>query len=122
VVTARLLRTVGLFNTGQQIYYESNEGRLSGGEWLGTITFWALVALGSVGVRRLSRNRMKIWPLLAMVLVVLIQTAGVYGSQRFRIAAEPSLVVLAAVGLLVAWPGLRRWLDRSLTNRSTMST
>jgi hypothetical protein len=51
-----------------------------------------------------------VWPLLAPAALVLVSTALVYGTPRFRAPAEPSVVVLAAVGAAVLlsrrWPAL----------------
>jgi hypothetical protein len=40
-----------------------------------------------------------LWPLLVPAVIVTIASAVTYGQTRFRVPAEPSLVVLAAVSL-----------------------
>jgi len=47
----------------------------------------------------LRRRRRLLWPLAATAVTVTIVAATTYGQQRFRIAAEPALLVLAAVAL-----------------------
>jgi hypothetical protein len=51
----------------------------------------------------LVRRRRVVWPLLATYVLVVVTTAVTYGNQRFRMAAEPATVVLAAVALV--WVG-----------------
>ena len=47
----------------------------------------------------LRRRRTVRWPLIVPMVIVTIASAVTYGQTRFRVPAEPSLVVLAAVGL-----------------------
>jgi FtsH-binding integral membrane protein len=58
-----------------------------------------------------------VWPLLSTAVVVALTTALTYGQQRFRIADEPSLVVLAAVSL-AAVVGARRRRPTKTTERT----
>jgi hypothetical protein len=48
-----------------------------------------------------------LWPLLATVITVTMVAALTYGQQRFRIAAEPSILVLAAAALVALWDRFR---------------
>jgi hypothetical protein len=66
-----------------------------------------LLPLALVGVVLLLRRRARVWPLLSTAVVVALTTALTYGQQRFRVADEPSLVVLAAVSV-AAVVGARR--------------
>jgi len=66
-----------------------------------------LLPLAVVGVVLLVRRRVRVWPLLSTAVVVVLTTAFTYGQQRFRIAAEPSLVVLAAVSIAAVVGGRR---------------
>jgi len=97
VATARVLRTWGLYSPGQQIDFESLEGRPRAWEWRGTIMYWVLLPFAVVGVAVLHKRRRLLWPLLAPALTVTIVAAMTYGLQRFRIAAEPAILVAAAV-------------------------
>jgi hypothetical protein len=51
---------------------------------------------------------MRQWPLLMPPLIVTVGTILAYGQTRFRVPAEPSLVVLAAVAIAALaarwWP------------------
>lgn len=107
VVGVREVRTWGLYAPRQQIDFESLEGRPQRWQGVGTVMYWVLLPLGVVGVVLLYRRRVRVWPLLSTVVVVALTTAFTYGQQRFRVAAEPSLVVLAAVSV-AAVVGYRR--------------
>ena len=50
-------------------------------------------------VRRRRTARHPRWPLVGLVLMVVTSVALTYGNQRFRVAAEPALLVFAAVAL-----------------------
>jgi 4-amino-4-deoxy-L-arabinose transferase-like glycosyltransferase len=104
VVPARVLRTFALWpDQAAQIRTESFEGRESEWQWAGTVGFWVLVPAAVVGVfatRRPGSSRRPLWPLAVPVAVVVVTSALTYGNQRFRIGAEPSSVVLAAVGVV----------------------
>jgi 4-amino-4-deoxy-L-arabinose transferase-like glycosyltransferase len=107
VVAVRELRTWGLYAPRQQIDFESLEGRPKGWQGLGTVMYWVLLPLAVVGAVLLCRRRARVWPLLSAGVVVVLTTALTYGQQRFRVAAEPSVVVLAAVSV-AAVVGYRR--------------
>ena len=107
VVGVRELRTFGLYAPRQQIDFESLEGRPKGWQGLGTVMYWVLLPLAVVGAVLLYRRRARVWPLLSAGVVVVLTTALTYGQQRFRVAAEPSVVVLAAVSV-AAVVGYRR--------------
>jgi predicted membrane metal-binding protein len=59
----------------------------------------ALLPLAAVGGIWLRRRRVRIWLLFTPVWVVVISAAVFYGTPRFRVPAEPTVVVLAAVGI-----------------------
>jgi hypothetical protein len=61
--------------------------------------FWPLVALAAAGVVVLRRRRVALLPLLVPIVVVTLDAAAFYGLVRFRVPAEVSIVVLAAIGL-----------------------
>jgi uncharacterized membrane protein YjgN (DUF898 family) len=107
VVGVRELRTWGLYAPRQQIDFESLEGRPKRWQAVGTVMYWVLLPFAVAGAVLLLRRRARVWPLLSTAVVVVLTTALTYGQQRFRIADEPSLVVLAAVSV-VAVVGHRR--------------
>jgi 4-amino-4-deoxy-L-arabinose transferase-like glycosyltransferase len=106
VAVVRALRTWGLYAPRQQIDFESLEGRPRSWQRLGTFMYWVLLPFAFAGATILRRRRRLGWPLVATAVTVTVLSASTYGQQRFRIAAEPALLVLAAVAL-VALTG--RW-------------
>jgi 4-amino-4-deoxy-L-arabinose transferase-like glycosyltransferase len=99
VAAVRELRTWGLYAPRQQIEFESLEGRPRRWQGVGTVMYWVLLPLAVAGTVLLVRRRARVWPLLSTAVVVSVTTALTYGQQRFRIAAEPAIVVLAAVAV-----------------------
>jgi len=99
VVAVRELRTWGLYAPRQQIEFESLEGRPRRWQGVGTVMYWVLLPLAVAGTVLLVRRRARVWPLVSTAVVVSVTTALTYGQQRFRTAAEPAIVVLAAVAL-----------------------
>lgn len=107
VAVVRVLRTWGLYAPGQQVDFESLEGRPRAWQMRGTVMYWILLPFAIAGAVLLRRRRRLVWPLLATAVTVTLVAASTYGQQRFRIAAEPALLVLAAVALHAAWQRLR---------------
>jgi 4-amino-4-deoxy-L-arabinose transferase-like glycosyltransferase len=99
VVGVRELRTWGLYAPRQQIEFEALEGRPRRWQGVGTVMYWVLLPLAVAGAIVLVRRRVRVWPLVSTAVVVSVTTALTYGQQRFRTAAEPAIVVLAAVSL-----------------------
>ncbi len=95
-----MLRTWGLYAPSQQVSFESLEGRPRAWQMRGTVMYWVLAPLAIVGVVLLRRRRRVLWPIVATALTVTVVAASTYGQQRFRIAAEPAILVLAAVTLV----------------------
>ena len=100
VAAARLLRSAGLFRPGQQIELEALEGRPISWERAGTYLDWVLYPFAAVGLYLLLRRRTGAWPLAAAVLSVLVSTLVTYGNQRFRIGAEPTILIAAAASIV----------------------
>ena len=110
----RALRAWGLYHTSQQIRYEAKEGRSELGQTLGTLFVWCLIPLAVVGgLRRRVVTAVPVWPLVVSVVVVVVNSVLTYGNQRLRMGAEPSMVVLATLGLIV----LARTLTRATTRQ-----
>ena len=65
------------------------------GLWL----YYALAVLAVFGIWRLWRRRIPISPLLSMAIVVTATAAMTFGVTRYRVPADVSLVVAAAVGV-----------------------
>jgi 4-amino-4-deoxy-L-arabinose transferase-like glycosyltransferase len=100
VALARLGRTFGVFRPGQQIELEALEGRPKGWERAGTWLEWALYPLAIGGAVVLVRRRAPVWPLAAALASVVVSTLVTYVNQRFRIGAEPAILVAAATALV----------------------
>ncbi|NQY55569.1 MAG: glycosyltransferase family 39 protein [Ilumatobacteraceae bacterium] len=105
VATLRVLRTAGVWDVRTQLFYESLEGRNYQWLWAGWIGWIVLAPAAVVGGALARRRRITIWPLVVPVGMVFALVVFTYGNQRFRVAAEPSVIVLAAVA---AAAGLRR--------------
>jgi 4-amino-4-deoxy-L-arabinose transferase-like glycosyltransferase len=123
VVLARVGRLLGVYAPGQLVNYAVGEGRPRWASYLGLVTFLLFLPLAVAGGRRLRRRRQPIWPLLAPVVLVVVAAALVYGTPRFRAPAEPTVVVLAAVGVagLLArrWPAWAPEPERSVAGPTT---
>jgi hypothetical protein len=121
VALARLGRSAGVFNVGQQVNLEILEGRERRWQWTGTVLWWvtlpfALGALVMLAKRsRAARRRGAApdtgpsWVIVAIPwAAVALTTVVTYGNQRFRIGLDATAIVLAL------------WcLDRLLTRRVT---
>ncbi len=101
VAAARLGRLLDVYRPWTQgVFYAGAEGRQPRFQRLGLLLYWLLLPFGIAGaVLLLRRRRAEAAVLLAPVALVLLVGVLVYGSTRFRTAAEPSLVVCAAVAL-----------------------
>jgi hypothetical protein len=106
VAVARWLRTFGLFRPGQQTELEALEGRPLDWERAGTFLYWLLAPLAIGGLVLLLRRHATVWPLVAALVTVTVSTVITYGTQRFRITAEPAIVVLAATALVAMGTGV----------------
>jgi 4-amino-4-deoxy-L-arabinose transferase-like glycosyltransferase len=72
-----------------------------------------LLPFAVAGAVLLLRRRARVWPLLSTAVVVVLTTALTYGQQRFRIADEPSLAVLAAVSVVAVVGRRHRHTERT---------
>ena len=91
------VRTFGLYEPKEQIDWESFEGRNVHWQVVGHRMFLVLLPLSVIGAVLLGRSRRPWWPLVAPVAVVVLTSAISYGNQRFRILAEPGILILRAV-------------------------
>jgi 4-amino-4-deoxy-L-arabinose transferase-like glycosyltransferase len=108
VEAARLGRTFELYRPREQARQEAFfEGRNLRVEQLGVACYYALVLLAAYGVVVLRRRDGPWAVLLAPFALVIGVTLISYGFTRLRVAAEPALVVLAAVALDAL--AARRW-------------
>jgi 4-amino-4-deoxy-L-arabinose transferase-like glycosyltransferase len=113
VAAVRVLRTWAAYAPRQQIDFESLEGRPRAWQLRGTVMYWILVPFAVAGAVVLRRRRRLLWPLAATAVTVTVVSAMTYGQQRFRIAAEPAILVLGAVALEAIWNAWRASRARS---------
>ena len=107
VVPVRMLRTWDLYQPRRQV--EFAESRAKWAQQAGVAAYFLLVPLAAVGALGLWRRaRPALLVLLSPAALVTISSAIGYGVPRFRHAFEPSLVVLAALGVVALAERRRR--------------
>jgi 4-amino-4-deoxy-L-arabinose transferase-like glycosyltransferase len=99
VVAARIGRMWSVFHLSQTVGADTGEGRPRWASYLGVAVLYALVALAIYGAVATRRRKIAIWPLVVPIVVVTVVMLAIAGVIRYRAAAEPSLVVLAALGI-----------------------
>jgi 4-amino-4-deoxy-L-arabinose transferase-like glycosyltransferase len=109
IAAIRLARVWDFYRPFQQVQYEFLEGRSRWASRAGLVFYYPTLLLALGGVLLLRRRRFSVWPFLAFAAMVSFVGLTVYGITRFRIAAEPALVVLAALSVDYA---LRRRAER----------
>ena len=98
----------GVYAPGTQLAYDVSEDGTGarGPKQVGQILNWVLLpfaCLGAIQLARRSRPRLAV--VVVPIAVVAINAAVFYGTTRLRMAAEPSIDVLASIGVL--WVGGR---------------
>ena len=121
-VLAREGRVWGVYAPGSELAFDDTEDLTGayGPKQAEQIVNWVLlpfVLLGAVILGRRSRRRLLV--VLVPVVVVALNAALFYGSTRLRVAAAPSIEVLAAVGAL--WVGGRFFARRERRTSITAS-
>jgi len=99
VLPARVLRTFGLFRPAQQLNIDRTEGRNHAASEAALLTCYGLLALSVFGGRALRRRRRSALVITVPLLLTLVVSLTAYGTTRFRIAADLTLVILAAVAI-----------------------
>ncbi|HWC37435.1 MAG TPA: glycosyltransferase family 39 protein, partial [Acidimicrobiales bacterium] len=106
VLAARVGRDWSLFRPQDAV--SETEGRPWWATEWGLAVYYPLLALAIGGAVVLWRRRAPVWPLLVPPIIVILSTAVSYGQLRFRVEAEPVLVVLASVALAAIFSRWRR--------------
>jgi 4-amino-4-deoxy-L-arabinose transferase-like glycosyltransferase len=108
VIAARWGRITHLFRPWQQSQLDTiPEGREPWIARTGLFTFYALMPLALAGALALRGRRAPVYPLLAPLLTVWITITIAFAQVRYRAAAEPAIVLLAAVALGALWDRAR---------------
>jgi 4-amino-4-deoxy-L-arabinose transferase-like glycosyltransferase len=105
VVVARIGRTWGLFHPGAMRSYGEREGRESWVTSAGLWFYYPLLLLAIAGIVVMRHRFDHLWQLLVPFVIVTLVSIATYGQTRFRVPAEPSLVVLAAIAIDAFFPG-----------------
>jgi 4-amino-4-deoxy-L-arabinose transferase-like glycosyltransferase len=103
VVLARIGRTWSLYRPGDMVHLNEGEDREPWATRLGLAAYYPMLLLAIAGGVELWRRRTAralLWALAVPLVIVTVNTAATYGQTRFRAGAEPSLVLLGAVGLV----------------------
>jgi 4-amino-4-deoxy-L-arabinose transferase-like glycosyltransferase len=107
---ARVVRLWSIGWLGQIANEGVAEGRSTWATYLGAVQFWVLVPFAVLGALRLRRGER--WLLLAVPVCVTIVVLLFNYQWRVRVAAEPSIVALAAVALTTSRHGATAEGDR----------
>ena len=107
VVSARVGRIWGVYRPFQMVEFSVSEGKPKWASLAGWAMLWPLLGLAGAGLVILRRRGVSRFPLLAPLLLVTLVAAAFYGLVRFRVPAEPAIVVLAAVALDAAFVRFR---------------
>ena len=100
VIAARIGRSFELYQPAQQWTMEAVfEGRNVTVEKLGVFVYYVTALLAIAGTVLLRRRHGPWLVLLAPLVLVLFVSITGYGFTRFRVGAEPALIVLAAVAV-----------------------
>ncbi len=104
VIAARLGRVWSLYRPTDMITYNQGESRERWVTELGLVAYYPLLALAIVGGAMLLRRRERstFWILIVPAISVTAVAAATYGQTRLLATAEPSLVILAAIGAVWA--------------------
>jgi len=99
VAAVRVAREWNLYKPGQDRWYGGLWAREKATSTIGLAMYALLVPLAVYGAVLLHRRRRPLLPLLAMIVLAALVAVIAFGFSRYRLAAEPALVVLAAVAL-----------------------
>ena len=120
VGAARVLRTWGAWDPVAQADLEAVETRNSHWQLAGWFYGVVSIAAGVVGLVVLVRRRTTVALLVTVIIAVTVSALLSWGNQRFRLAAEPAVAVLAAVAAVHASELLSA--KRRTENRSSVGS
>ena len=99
VAAARVARMWNVFGTTKDLSYSRTWGREAHATIAGRAMYYVLVVLSAYGTWLLWRRRVSLLPLIAMLVLASGVAVLAFGFSRYRLPAEPVLVVLAAVAI-----------------------
>ncbi len=110
VIAARIGRTWSVYRPLDMVAFNQGEGRESWVTRLGLLVYYPTLILAIAGSIAMGRRRARkaLWVLLVPAISLTIGVAATYGQTRFRAVAEPSLAILAAIGVLTLFPRIAR--------------
>ncbi len=100
VVAARVARQWGVWNPVSEARLESVESRNTRWQLLTWAVYVPCAVLAVYGLVLLHRRGVRVQPLVCVLVAVTASAALTYGKQRLRIAAEPVVILGAAVALV----------------------
>jgi 4-amino-4-deoxy-L-arabinose transferase-like glycosyltransferase len=109
----RVGRTLDLFALRDMVRGDVGEERERWASWAGIAAFWMLAPLAAVGAFLTRRRDRAV--LLIPVMIALVTTVAIYGGHRIRSAAEPAIVILAAIAI-DRWPDRHSQFSESVPN------
>jgi 4-amino-4-deoxy-L-arabinose transferase-like glycosyltransferase len=100
VVAARVGRAWSVYRPLDMISFNQGESRERWVTELGLVAYYPLILLAIAGGLAMIRRRAgpALWILVVPAISVTLVAAATYGQTRLRATAEPSIVILAAVG------------------------
>ena len=109
VVGVRVLRVWDLWSPADASRLEASiADRHIDAQRAAMVSLYLLIPFAVAGAVVLRRRGDRLGILIAPLVFVTLVAALSYGSTRFRVAAEPAIVVLASVGVAAAWRRLGR--------------
>ncbi len=100
VALAREGRLLNLWNPAQQVLIDRYNGR--GAQWVVLVNqwmFWGIMLTAIFGAIRFRRAKIPLYPLVIPLALTAFITGIVFALTRYRVAADFSMVILAAAGI-----------------------
>lgn len=116
VMVVRVGRLWGWHHPEQMVWLNQGEGRERWVSWTAHWSMWALLPVAGIGVVRLRRDRVAVWPLLSTAVIATLTAALFYGIVRFRVPFDVAETLLAGVGVAT----LAGFARRRITGRPTV--
>lgn len=107
VMAARVGRLWGVWRPRQTEWFEAEiEGRTLLASRLAADTTWVLVPLAIAGLVIFKRRGLPISPIVVPIVVVTASAAMTFGVLRYRVSAEPGIVIAGATTIEAVVAGL----------------